>query len=187
MSKVDVVAVLRMDTMEQVFAAARPMSAQVFKVANAMEHPLEDGSTVTDHIIFLPVEIELPLMVTGDVETVISEIDALYRSAELLVVQTVSGSYENMFIRAMPHDEKAESIGSATIGLQLKQAVFVKAILEGGLAPAQVTPATPPANTNRRPAARASTAARGAQQTTTPTAPTAARGSTLYRLFGGGG
>ena len=181
----DVVAVLRMDSMEQVFIGARPLSAQVFEVANAMEHPLEDGSTVTDHIIYLPTEIELPLMVTVDVETVMAEVRALYRSAELLIVQTTSGSYENMFIRAMPHDEKADTMGSATIGLQLKEAVFVSAVLEGGLTPAQV--ARPATSTNRRPAARTSTAARGAQQTTTPTAPTAARGSTLYRLFGGGG
>lgn len=180
---IDVVAVLRMDSGEQVFATARPMSAQVYEVAELMEHPLEDGSSVTDHIVYHPVEIELPLMVTGEVETVMAEIRALYRSAELLTVQTISGAYSSMVIRAMPHDEKSESLGSATIGLQLKEAVFVKAVLEASIAPAQV--ARPAASLNRRPAARASTAARGAQQTMAPTAPTQARGSTLYSLFGG--
>lgn len=180
---IDVVAVRRMDSGEQVFAAARPLSAQIFEVAQLMEHPLEDGSSVTDHIVYMPVEIELPLMVTGDVETVLAEVRALYRSAELLTVQTISGSHSNMVIQAMPHDERSESAGSATISLQFKEAVFVKAVLEGSIAPAQVArPATSP---NRRPAARASTSARGAQQTTTPTAPTQQRGSTLYRLFGG--
>lgn len=174
---VDVVAVLRADTLAQVFADARPLQAVVYEVADLMDHPLEDGSQTTDHIVFRPVEIDLPLVISGaDYAEVFEEIRTLYREGTLLTVQTRVASYASMVLREIPHDETPDQFDSVTIGVRFREAKFVKAVY-GGLAPTQV---------KSKP--QASTAKRGAQQTTAATAPQAAKagaqmkGSTLYRL-----
>lgn len=181
----DVVMVTRADTGAQVFAAARPMQANVYEVAELMEHPLEDGSNVTDHIVYRAVEIELPLMITGvDLPSVFAEIRELYLAGEVLAVQTRTGTYASMVIQALPHDEKPDELDAVTVGLQLKEAKFIKTQYAGAIAPAQVAPPTP---ADPRPASRVSTVRRGAQQTQPPAPAVEARGSILYRAFGGGG
>lgn len=183
-STADVVMVTRADTGAQVFAAARPMQANVYEVAELMEHPLEDGSNVSDHIVYRAVEIELPLMITGaNLPSVFAEIRELYLAGEVLAVQTRTGTYASMVIQAIPHDEKADELDAVTIGLQLKEAKFIKTQYAGAIGAAQVAPPTP---ADPRPAARVSTVRRGSQQTTPPPAPVAARGSVLYRAFGSG-
>jgi len=180
----DTVMIVRADTGEQVFAAARPMKANVYEVAQLMDHPLEDGSEVTDHIVFRPVEIEQPLMITGeDLPSVFDEIRQLYLAGEILNVQTRARTYESMVIQAMPHDEQPDTADAVTIGLQLKEARFIKTQYAGAIAPAQVAPPPGAARASTR-AARVSTAQRGGQQPT-PAAPAQQdRGSILYRAFG---
>lgn len=175
---VDVVAVLRGDTSAQVFAAARPLRATVYERARLMEHPLEDGATIADHKVQDPVEIDLPLMVPGGeaLKETFEEIRQLYHEGVILTVQTRAASYLSMVLLEIPHEESAETMDAVTIGVRFREAKFVKAVY-GGLAPAQV---------KSKP--QASTAKRGAQQTTAATAPQAAKagsemkGSTLYRL-----
>jgi len=48
------------------FTQARPLVANVYEYADIMEHPLETGSVVADHIVFQPTEIELPLVCVGE-------------------------------------------------------------------------------------------------------------------------
>lgn len=176
---VDIVMVRRADTGEQVFAGARPMSANVYEVAKVLDHPLEDGGTVIDHIVYQPIEIEMPLMVTGaDAATLYGEIRELFRGGELLTVQTRALTYDSMILAAMPHDERPEEFDALTITLQLREAIFVKSTYGGAvIGPAQVAP-TRPAQ------ARTSTVTRGTQQTAPPPANDADQGSILFRAFG---
>jgi len=169
----DVVAVLRGDTFAQVFARARPMTAIVRPRADLMEHPLEDGSSVVDHRVQRPTEIDLPVTIEGaeNVTEVYAEIRLLWETGAVLTVQTRAHTYTNMVIRDMPHDERADEFDNITIGLSLLEAKFVKAIY-GGLAPKQV---------KSKP--KASTVKRGAQQTTPATGPQQAKAAVAYDIF----
>lgn len=180
---VDIVAVLNAETGEQVFASARPLNASVYEAAKAMSHPLENGSSVVDHLVFEPIEIDFSLRVTTDPVAVLAEIREFYRAGTLLTVQTRSGTYSDQFITALPTDERAERTGTVDIDLRLQQAVFLDVQFAGAVAP--VTPANT-GSAPRRAQARASTANRGNQQTTPATPANAERGSILYRAFGGG-
>lgn len=175
---VDVVAVLKGEGGAQVFAAARPMAATVYERARLMEHPLEDGSQIADHRVQEPIEIDLPLFIPGgpDLKTVFAELRQLWEAGTVLTVQTVAKTYANMILTEIPHEEHPDAIHSITVGVRFREARFVKAAY-GGLAKSKVK-AKP----------KASTVKAGAKQTTTATAPQAAkaketaRGSTLYRL-----
>lgn len=179
-SSADTVMITRAETGEQVFAAARPMKANVYEVAKVMEHPLEDGSSVSDHIVFMAVEIEQPLIIAGDqLQSVFDEIRQLFLAGEVLDVRTRARTYESMVIQAIPHDEHGDAPDSVVVALQLKEAKFISTQYAGAIGPAQV-------GTTATTAPRASTVRRGAQQTTTPAPAVEEQGSILYRTFGGG-
>ena len=103
---VDVVGVFSQSTTLQLFSGARPIRAKVSKNASVMTHPVEDGSVIGDHKIINPVEIELFVILSReDYRSTYAVIDEMFRSSDFLVVQTRSGTYTNMTISAMPHDE----------------------------------------------------------------------------------
>lgn len=176
----DAVRISRADTNAQVFAAARPMDVNVYEVAEVMDHPLENGASVVDHIVYKPVELEIPLHVGGEnLSALYGEIRDLFRAGTLLTVQTRARLYESMLIQAIPHEERPEAIDALSVNLQLRQADFVPAQYAGA-EPIQRTQVAP----TRRAQARTSTQQRGAQQPATPPPAAAERGSTLFRVFG---
>ena len=63
---VDKVLILDQGSYTPVFEDAYPMKAIVRERARAMEHPIETGSIITDHRIILPIEIEIPLIVSAE-------------------------------------------------------------------------------------------------------------------------
>lgn len=154
---VDVVAILDGESQKQVLESARPMRAAVYETADLMEHPLETGATIADHIVFAPVEIDLPLMINGPtVKDIFAELRGFYLAGSLLTVQTRARSYENMVLMEIPHGEEPEAITSLTVSVRLREANFV-APQYGGIAPKQVKEADK---------GKVSTTKRGAQQTT---------------------
>lgn len=161
---VDVVAVLNAETFAQLFADARPLEADVYEAAELMEHPLETGSLTADHIVFRPIEISLPLRVSGEhYKDTYAEIRSLYLTATLLTVQTRTGSYDSMIIERMPHRENGESLDSIDIELRLREAKFT--------APSFGT--LPPRKVASKP--QSSTKKKGTQKTTKPNTPTTAK------------
>lgn len=160
----DVVGVLRSTDLTQVFEAARPLTASIAEGGELMQHPLEDGSVIVDHLVQKPTEITLPMMITGDFKPVLDEMRQLYKAGTILVVQTRSGSYASMVIYDMPHEETAEAFDAITVTLKLREAKFVKP-KQGGPVPR---------------AKKHATATKRGQVQAKPPAP-APRGSFLFR------
>ena len=139
-----------------------------------MEHPVESGATITDHRIMLPVEIRMSLMLDDPINDY-AQVKALYREASLLVVQTRTGTYQNMLIAALPHEESAEVFDRVPMELVLREVQIVEAQFQA-LPPRQVAS---PRN--------ASTVNRGQRTTAAENAAEGPRkSSTLYRIFRGG-
>lgn len=157
------------------FTAARPLAADVFEYADLMEHPLETGAVIADHIVFRPMEIELPLICPGDLayRATYAALRATFKAGTLLTVRTRTGSYPNMVITDLPHEEKAEQFDAIAIRLRLREAHFVTP--KSGLASSQV----------KNPA-QASTVNRGSQQTSAATGSGAAKAAASAASSGGG-
>lgn len=176
----DVVALYRAETMEQVLASLRPMTSNTQEGGDLMEHPVEDGSLIADHLVLNPTETELQMLVAAeDIPSVIDEARQLMLDGELLTAQTRTGSIFNMVIVGLPRDERPEAMDSPLVLLRLRQARFITPEY-GDIRPTQA--ARPQQATTRQ---RGQQQARPATARTTG-AETQQRGSTLYRLFGGG-
>lgn len=146
---------------------AIPLNVDVDESGELMRHPLENGSKITDHIVFEPVSLTIPVMIQGDYRPVVEEIRQAYRAGTLFTIITRGGTYRNMVMSAMPHEENTEVMDAVVFLLRFGEAVFVKAALGGAIATSSA----------RRPKL-ASTTKRGQVQAAAPATP---RGSFLYR------
>lgn len=130
----DSVAVFNQD-FEQLFISARALKASVKENSRIMEHPIENGTVISDHRIILPIEIELTLILSSDdYQDVYKNIKQFYTSSTLLIVQTRSDIYQNQIIASMPHEEDPDQYNILPITLNLRQVQFAQA--EYGVIPA---------------------------------------------------
>lgn len=114
-------------TYNQIFSEARPIKASVKEEAKVMEHPVETGATITDFKITLPVEIEIQFLLNSFFyRNVYENIKKAFLDSTLLVIQTRTGTYNNMLIQAMPHDEDPEVYDTVTLTVRLKEVIFAK-------------------------------------------------------------
>lgn len=123
---VDTVGVFDASTFEQVFSDARPLRANVKETSKVMEHPAENGVLISDHHIINQVEIELALMIASPFYgSTYQQIRSAFLEGTLLTVQTRTGVYTNMVVADLPHEESADVYDAVTMGLHLKQVIFV--------------------------------------------------------------
>lgn len=125
----DVVAVFD-DGFNQVFADGRPIKANVNEYSKVMEHPVETGIVITDHIVEQPTEIELSVFLISkgniqDYRSVYQQIKQLKKSGTLLTVQTRTDSYPNMIITDMPHDESPDMFDAIMVAIKLRSVILV--------------------------------------------------------------
>lgn len=124
--KIDVVAVLNQDSLQQVFANARPLKAIVKETAKVMEYPVETGAVISDHKVNNPTEIEMLFIIPSDAySTAFQEIRNAWLNATMLSVQTRVGTYRNMIIADRPHEEDPEMFNAITQSIRFKEVLFV--------------------------------------------------------------
>jgi hypothetical protein len=124
-SATDVVCILDKD-LRQVLETARPIKAGVKPSAKLMEHPLETGATIVDFRIVNPLTIELSLLLaTEEYQAVYKQIQDLFTRAVLLTVQTRAGSFSNMLISSMPHEEDAGMMDAIPVAVSLQEVQLV--------------------------------------------------------------
>ena len=121
----------------QVFGQARPLKASVNETAKAMEHPVESGATITDFRIINPVEINLMMiLLPASYRDAYGTIKQFFLNSTLLTVQTKTGTYTNMMITQIPHEEDPNLFDTITLALSLKEVILVEA--QYGTLPPQV-------------------------------------------------
>lgn len=126
-SSADIVAVYDQNFNQQ-FPNARPLIAEVREPSRKMQHPIESGQILTDYQIFLPICIEIPTMVAPEfVRDTYQQIANLYRSSQLLFVQTLTALYANMIISELPHNENPLFFNSIRVPLRFEQVQVVQA------------------------------------------------------------
>ncbi len=122
----DVVAVVDPDTGEQLFTGAEIMKCNVGPTSKLMDHPLEDGTPVTDFKVIMPVVIELGLLIdTSNFDATYQDIYDAFLDSTFLSVRTNADIFDNMVIETMPHDETPEMFGMLQMSLRLREVQLV--------------------------------------------------------------
>lgn len=143
--RVDIVKILNQQTLQQIFTAARPIKASVRETAKVMQYPVETGATLSDNRVSNPTEIHMELFIPSEAYTsVYPQIRNAWLNATMLSVQTRTGTYKNMIIQDMPHEETAEMFSAITMQVIFKEVIQIGAAQSG--APAVLnnySPASP--------------------------------------------
>lgn len=167
----DLVAILDGETLQPLFAEASPMSVVVREFSQIMTSAVEDGTLRADHKVDLPVEIDMPLLLTSNSRSLYNNLRRAWKAGSVLTIQTRVSTYSSMMIYEMPHDETGEQGESVLMQIKMREVQVVSAEY-GALPPRKV------ANKNQ-----ASTVKKGTQQTTEADAATRRRTSVLYGVF----
>ena len=124
----DKIAIFNQDY-SRVFKNADIMDVRVKEDARTMEHPVEDGTIITDHRIILPVEIEIVVsLLSADYPSVYNQIRQNFYDSELFTIQTRTGTYENQMITSLPHAESSEVMNGIVMTLNFRQVLIVTAV-----------------------------------------------------------
>ncbi len=124
--KIDVVQILDATSGRQVFATARPLGALIREVSKGLRYPIETGAVLTDSVIVEPTEIQMDFLIQqGGYSTVYPQMRAGRLAGTLYTVQTRTGTYQNMYIEEMPHEESSEMMTAIKIHIKFVEALFV--------------------------------------------------------------
>lgn len=130
--KVDVVQILDQNSGKQVFTAARPLAAFIRECSKGLKYPIETGATLTDSIIVEPTEIHMDMLIQqGGYATVYPQIRAGRLAGTYYTVQTRTGTYKNMYIEEMPHDETPDMMSAIKMHLKFVEALQVAPSTDG--------------------------------------------------------
>lgn len=180
-SAADVVGIFDSD-LRQLVPEGRPIKASITEPSKVMEHPLEDGATVADHRVFLPVEIELTMLVP--LET-FQRLRAIFRQTETVTVQTNAASYDNMIIETLPHDVTPDAFDMLPVAAKFREVQFVDVQFQA------LPPRAVGKSANGNASRNASTVKKGEQSGKPAAAEVQRKASALYKkarargLFGG--
>lgn len=110
----------------QVFASAHALKATITPTAKTPAHPLENGETVVDHVIFDPVLIEIAAVLDpDDYRDVYGRLARAFANAQTFNIQTRVQVYPNMLLQALPHEEKPEMVDTVSMVLKFSEVRFV--------------------------------------------------------------
>lgn len=117
----DEVAIIDQATFKPLFEGVQFLKAKTANSTSVMSHPVEDGSKVSDHVVFNLVEIEMSAILPVYDKTAYYQIREYYKKSILVAVQTRTDYYSNMVISAMPDDEDSEMFSSVAMGIKLTE------------------------------------------------------------------
>ena len=105
---------------------------EISEEARLAEQPLEDGTNISDHKVFLQKEATILIYLPeNDYSSAVSELYELYKNNKFLKLQAKSSVFSNMQIVGLPHSESNQNIYRMVYRIQLKEALTVQYSIRG--------------------------------------------------------
>jgi hypothetical protein len=86
-----------------------------------MEHPKENGTVITDHVIDDPSQVNIQLLIEDDDATTINELMDYYRNSTLLTVKIKNEVFSNLIINSKPLSADSGHYDSTIYNLSFKE------------------------------------------------------------------
>lgn len=165
----DLIAILRADNFRQVLLGSDIMRVSVQETSQMPSFANEKGERVTDHKVYDPVEISMPVIMNSVSRNIFAELRQLWFDDVALIIQTKMASYDRMYILELPHEEDSSSAIPVSVRFR-RIAVFTPEY--GSLPPRKVA--------NK---AQSDTVKSGSKQTTESDGSTRRKASVLRRIL----
>lgn len=129
------------------FETARIMRATINNDSDIFSHPIEDGNTITDFKVELPIQIQLAVIIPAeDFENAYRNLRQAKAIGSEFIIQTRADSYERMVIKSMPHEESPEIGDCLGLSITFQEVKWFKPSVES--LPATEVSAKPNSKTN---------------------------------------
>lgn len=103
----DVTAILN-ESGEQLFPTAKLLKASISPSNTFAQHPVEDGTVISDNKIINQVRISIPMILdANDYQDVYKAIQDTSNNAVMLSIQTRVATFNKMYIESYPSEESA--------------------------------------------------------------------------------
>lgn len=142
------VAIFDQESGEVLFADSNPMNLTVNEAERITEFQVEDGSTRSDHVVTLPIEIAIELHLREKLSDEFAKFQEYKKDHKFITVQARTCSYSNMIIEDISHEETVENFGGASLTLRLKE--FREVTPETGAMPQEKVAKSRDADTSKR-------------------------------------
>lgn len=88
--------------------------------AKLMDHPLENGAIITDHLVFNPNKANFSVVIDDDDTTSLAEINEYYKNAVPLTLKAKGEMYPNMVIYSKPFNLSANYFNKTAYSLAFR-------------------------------------------------------------------
>ena len=102
------IALYEQEEQQEIFTDVKIFDASVTKDKQLMEHPKEDGTLITDHVVENPTEITMQVLISDFDSASLNQIQDYYKNSTKIVIKVKNQIFPNMIMSGEPF--KADSI-----------------------------------------------------------------------------
>ena len=115
----------------QLFPTAKILKASTAPSNTYAQHPLEDGTVVSDNVIENQVRISMPIILnSNDYQQVYKAIKSASKNRTRFTIQTRVDTYSNMYIESYPSEESAGMFDTVQLNVDFIEQQFGKVVTE---------------------------------------------------------
>lgn len=119
MAEITPVVILDNDSLQELWVGSDVMRVSVHETSKATRYAVEDGTSRNDHVIQNPTEIEISMILAGEMARLFQLLKQTYLERKLVTVQTKTDVYTDMLVEEIPHEQDAGMTDGVTVDVRL--------------------------------------------------------------------
>ena len=119
MAEITPVVILDNDSLQELWTGTDIMRVSVHETSKATRYAVEDGTSRNDHVIQNPTEIEIRMVLVGEVSRLFQLLKQTYLERKLVTVQTKTDVYTDMLVEEIPHEQDAGMADGVTVNVRM--------------------------------------------------------------------
>lgn len=106
---------------QEIFTNVKFFDASITKDKQLMEHPKEDGTLITDHVIDNPTEINVQVLIDDFDSSSLNQINDYYKNSTPIVIKVKNQIYLNMVMSGEPFKADSNHYNETVYDLNFKE------------------------------------------------------------------
>lgn len=115
------VKIFNVDNFTTLFETANPIQLNIRDEHKVTQFTVESGETRSDHVVVLPVEIGMDLILAGEMKSAFETLQQAYDKHQLVGIQTRVKTYQPMLLVNLYHDEIPEMADAIKLSLRFTE------------------------------------------------------------------
>lgn len=115
------IALYEQEEQQEIFTDVKIFDASVTKDKQLMEHPKEDGTLITDHVVENPTEITMQVLISDFDSASLNQIHDYYKNSTKIVIKVKNQIFPNMIMSGEPFKADSTHYNETVYDLSFKE------------------------------------------------------------------